>query len=206
MTKKLPYEWKQPCGTWGAYKRHLRKKESCQECLEGEAQRRRAKGIPKAVPAKCGENATSYKFHLKKKEPVCDTCKELKNEYARHIYKKDKENNKKKKRDYYYKNLEHSREKTKRKSHRRRTKKFNGIIMPYSVDDVLSLYGALCHICEEPIDLNAPKTVGKGLGWEKGLHIDHLVPISKGGSDTLENVRPAHGLCNLSKGAKIPTV
>jgi len=33
------------------------------------------------------------------------------------------------------------------------------------------------------------------------LHIDHLVPLAKGGSDTLENVRPAHGICNLRKWA-----
>ena len=204
MTKKLPYEWRQPCGTWGAYKRHLRKKESCEECLAGDTQRRRNKGIPELTPAKCGKNATSYKVHLKNKEPICDNCRQLKNEYARKQYQKDKENNKKKKQEYYYKNLEHSREKTKRKSHRRRARKHSAKITPYSVKDVLSLYGVNCHICNKPIDLNAPKTVGKGLGWENGLHIDHLIPLSKGGSDTLENVRPAHGLCNVSKGSKIP--
>jgi len=33
--------------------------------------------------------------------------------------------------------------------------------------------------------------------------VDHIVPISKGGNDTIENVRPSHGLCNLRKGSSI---
>jgi 5-methylcytosine-specific restriction endonuclease McrA len=37
----------------------------------------------------------------------------------------------------------------------------------------------------------------------KNLHIDHVIPISKGGTDTLDNVRPSHAKCNLSKGNKI---
>jgi len=32
-----------------------------------------------------------------------------------------------------------------------------------------------------------------------GLQIDHVIPIVKGGPDTLNNVRPAHGLCNIKK-------
>jgi 5-methylcytosine-specific restriction endonuclease McrA len=47
--------------------------------------------------------------------------------------------------------------------------------------------------------MKASRKVGSK-NWEKSLHIDHLIPISKGGSDTLENVRPTHALCNLKKG------
>jgi 5-methylcytosine-specific restriction endonuclease McrA len=72
----------------------------------------------------------------------------------------------------------------------------------YSDQDVLEAYGLDCHICQTPIDLNAPRQVGKD-GWEKGLHIDHVYPLSKGGLDTLENVRPAHGKCNVIKWATI---
>jgi 5-methylcytosine-specific restriction endonuclease McrA len=49
-----------------------------------------------------------------------------------------------------------------------------------------------------PIDFNSPRQVGKP-GWRSGLHIDHFVDISLGGPDTLENVRPSHGWCNLTK-------
>lgn len=72
---------------------------------------------------------------------------------------------------------------------------------PYTEQEVLDLYGTDCHLCNEPIDLLAKRRAGED-GWEKGLHIDHVKPIIKGGSDTLENVRPAHGLCNIAKGAK----
>jgi 5-methylcytosine-specific restriction endonuclease McrA len=73
--------------------------------------------------------------------------------------------------------------------------------IPYTKEEVLKKYGADCHICGSSIDLKAPRKAGKK-GWEHGLHLDHLIPISKGGPDTIENVRPAHGLCNLSKGAR----
>jgi 5-methylcytosine-specific restriction endonuclease McrA len=72
----------------------------------------------------------------------------------------------------------------------------------YSDKMVLETYGTGCHICNEPIDLQAARQCGKP-GWEKGLHIDHVYPISKGGPDTLENVRPAHGRCNVIKWATV---
>ena len=72
----------------------------------------------------------------------------------------------------------------------------------YSDADVLSIYGLDCHICKTPIDLNAPRQVGQN-GWEKGLHIDHVYPLSKGGLDTIENVRPSHGKCNIIKWATV---
>lgn len=72
--------------------------------------------------------------------------------------------------------------------------------IPYNDQDVLDLYGTDCHICGEPINLNAPRGCGPE-GWELGLHIDHLIPLANGGDDTIENVRPSHGLCNVKKGA-----
>ena len=36
-------------------------------------------------------------------------------------------------------------------------------------------------------------------GWEQGLHLDHVVALAKGGNDTLTNVKPSHGLCNIKK-------
>ncbi len=50
--------------------------------------------------------------------------------------------------------------------------------------------------------MNAPRKPGIP-GWEFGLHIEHVVPISKNGADALYNVRPSHGICNLQKGIKI---
>jgi 5-methylcytosine-specific restriction endonuclease McrA len=73
---------------------------------------------------------------------------------------------------------------------------------PYTEDDVLFSYGTVCHLCGEEIDMAAPRRIGRA-GWQMGLHVDHVVPIALGGPDCLENVRPAHGLCNVAKGTAI---
>ena len=80
--------------------------------------------------------------------------------------------------------------------------KDGAIQIPFSTQEVLDKYGSICHICSLEIDLNAPRRVGIE-GWEEGLQIDHVVPISKYGDDILSNVRPSHGKCNIRKGAKL---
>lgn len=55
--------------------------------------------------------------------------------------------------------------------------------------------GLVCHICNEPTDPAAePRT-----SWYPSL--DHVVPYSKGGPDTFENLRTAHLRCNVQRGA-----
>ncbi len=71
----------------------------------------------------------------------------------------------------------------------------------YSTAEVLDRYGKLCYLCGSEIDLLAPRRVGID-GWENGLHIDHVISIQNGGSDTLKNVRPTHGICNIRKGGE----
>lgn len=93
-------------------------------------------------------------------------------------------------------------EKIRAKNRRYKARKNQCEVIPYSETEVLNLYGNFCHICLEIIDLTAPRTT-RSKGWEKGLQFDHVVPLSKGGSDTLRNVRPAHGLCNIEKSGKI---
>lgn len=85
---------------------------------------------------------------------------------------------------------------------RRRSRMEGSLVIPYTVADVLDLYGLNCHICNNKIDLNASRKTG-GKGWELGLQIDHVIPISKNGADTIENVRPSHGKCNSTKRANI---
>lgn len=46
-----------------------------------------------------------------------------------------------------------------------------------------------CGICCESVDFIE-------------MHLDHIVPISRGGAHRYDNVQPAHAFCNLSKGAR----
>lgn len=53
---------------------------------------------------------------------------------------------------------------------------------------LINTYGNICHICKKPIERMEEVTV------------DHVIPLSKGGADLLENMRPAHEKCNHDKG------
>ena len=88
-----------------------------------------------------------------------------------------------------------------RQAARRRARIRNSISEHYTEQQVILKHGSNCHLCGSVIDLNANRSVGS-VNWELSLHIDHIIPISIGGSDTLDNVKPSHGLCNLRKGNK----
>lgn len=104
--------------------------------------------------------------------------------------------------NYRNKNLEKIRLRDNRAWHRRKARKLGNGFEQYSVNKVLAKYGTICHICNQQIDLSAARKAGLP-GWEKGLQLDHLIPLSKGGPDTLDNVRPSHGKCNLVKSSRI---
>ena len=54
-----------------------------------------------------------------------------------------------------------------------------------------------CHICSQEIDpaLKHPD--------QFSAVVDHVIPVSKGGSDTLNNVKAAHQRCNAVKGNRL---
>ena len=101
------------------------------------------------------------------------------------------------KKAWYYKNPDIT---IRRVTRRRAQRKENGYEF-YSLDDAISLYGKVCHLCGQDIDMSFPRKVGAE-GWTKSLQLDHVIPISKGGPDTLENVRPAHAQCNMNRNTK----
>jgi len=67
-----------------------------------------------------------------------------------------------------------------------------------AADEVVRVYGNNCAICNEPIDLTLKRTSSRG------LTVDHWIPLSKGGSDDMSNLRPAHWNCNRKKSDKLP--
>jgi 5-methylcytosine-specific restriction endonuclease McrA len=85
--------------------------------------------------------------------------------------------------------------------HKRRARKLHNGAEPYTRQNMLDTYGSNCYLCGLPINLSVSGKVGSS-NWENGLHIEHVIPLSAGGTDKLENVRPSHGRCNLDKGTK----
>ncbi len=48
----------------------------------------------------------------------------------------------------------------------------------------------VCYLCGRSVD-------------KKDVHYDHVIPLSRGGAHSEENLRVTHGRCNLIKGAKL---
>lgn len=57
---------------------------------------------------------------------------------------------------------------------------------------VTDTYGWTCTLCHRPIDPHATALRDR-------LSIDHVLPVARGGSDSLENLRPTHHGCNSAK-------
>jgi len=55
----------------------------------------------------------------------------------------------------------------------------------------------VCYLCEKSVDMSLPRTS------KLGATLDHVIPVSKGGEDSLENLRLAHWVCNIKKSDKI---
>lgn len=67
----------------------------------------------------------------------------------------------------------------------------------YADRDIFDRDGWRCYLCGGLVDRHAPRT------HPKGATIDHVVPLSLGGTDTPDNVATAHGHCNNEKRAKV---
>ena len=159
----------------------------------------------------CG-TMSNYRRHLRAKEKPCEKCAEVAREYGQKWRKANPEKVKVNRQRSYALETPEKRAKSRRnyyksenykklcaaQNRRRRAQKLQNGYEVYTVEQVLELYGSDCHICKQPINLTAPKKTGKP-GWQMGLHIDHVIPISQGGSDTLQNVKPAHAICNVTK-------
>lgn len=78
-----------------------------------------------------------------------------------------------------------------------RARKRNTEHESYDRLEVFRLKGEYCYLCGENICLNI------SFPHPFSLSIDHIVPVSRGGSDTIMNVAPTHLSCNIRKGDKL---
>lgn len=60
--------------------------------------------------------------------------------------------------------------------------------------EVFDDHGWICHLCGEEISRFA------GRDDHMRVTLDHVIPLSRGGTHTRDNVKPAHWLCNMQKG------
>lgn len=68
-------------------------------------------------------------------------------------------------------------------------KKFRQALPGAVRDSVIARDGLTCGLCGSSVEL-------------ADVHIDHVLPVSRGGSDHPQNLQVSHSRCNLSKGAR----
>lgn len=198
LSDKSPTTITEFCGTYSGWNKHKRRNElPCPEC----------KAARRAYDAEYSRNNSELVKSRRRASYEANRDRELSqakewraNNKATHAARVKEwfDRNPGYRKEYYWKDVELSREIGRRDASRRRARIADNGWEKYSEDEVISTYGVTCHLCGVEIDLTAPRKVGLE-NWEMGMHIDHLTPIAKGGPDTLENVRPAHGLCNVKK-------
>lgn len=156
-------------------------------------------------PIKCG-TPWGYSHHRKRKEPACEACLQARREFRKKEYAENAEKFRSLSKIWRINNPDKAFETNKKqndiRNRKRRAHKASVISEAYTDKEVLEKYGSICHICGIGIDLSIPRK-GKRANWGESLHIDHVIPLSKGGPDTLDNVRPSHAFCNISKGSKM---
>lgn len=67
---------------------------------------------------------------------------------------------------------------------------------PITIGGVIARVGRRCHLCKKLARLDVTHL------HPLAAEVDHLIPISKGGSHTWDNVAIAHRACNMKKGNK----
>ena len=68
--------------------------------------------------------------------------------------------------------------------------------IPYTSSEIFERDNWICQLCEEPV-------IEKDATQKLGPTIDHIIPLSKGGTECKTNVQLAHMACNSSKGNRV---
>ena len=152
----------------------------------------RCKRVNAVACAECKSAAAAYERGRRKADP----------ERHRELDKAWRDANVEKAREIEKRYRDSHPEVQRRKKRQYRARKYGSDTEKYTTQEILDLYGTDCHICLKPIDLEAPRNCGVE-GWENSLHLDHLIPLIKGGTDLKENIRPSHAKCNISKKATL---
>lgn len=69
----------------------------------------------------------------------------------------------------------------------------------YLRTDVFDRDGWICQLCFKPVEKGSGYRLPDGSVNKEYATIDHIIPLSKGGPDTFENVQLAHLSCNAGR-------
>jgi len=186
------------CGTYAGYQKHYRAKDKpCDACSAANVEHYREYRKKRGEELRA-KRRMRYKINPEKIKQSAYCWREKNPEKVAAWRINNAEYDKQRKKLWAKNNPE----KVQIKHNRRRARLLNNKYEKYTIKQVLDLYGSLCHICGIAIDLKASRRVGIGDNWQNSLHIDHVIPIARGGGDILENVRPSHAICNMKKGAR----
>lgn len=117
--------------------------------------------------------------------------RERRKEHARKIYAKcDKEANLETGRAWRLKNLELARAIGRRSTLARRARLKGAFVEAVDPRVVFDRDRGICQLCNAAIG-------------ESEWHIDHVIPLARGGTHEYSNVQLAHAKCNIAKGAKL---
>ena len=79
----------------------------------------------------------------------------------------------------------------------RRARQKNAYVSRVSTKKIYERDKGICQICGKPIDLKCKPP------HPMSLSIDHIIPLSLGGTHQPSNVQIAHMICNATKGNRI---
>lgn len=165
--------------------------------------------------------ATLEFFHKSKQNSIglhahCKDCRNIeKREYnsvnsdkVRHQKRlshiRNREKNNKRTQKWYHQNLDDNRSKSRSNYHKNKQPYFDranqrihqkrsngGYFTQVEINELYEEQAGMCFYCFEPLG--------------QDFHRDHHIPISRGGTNWIENIVLACEPCNLSKGDKLPT-
>jgi len=130
----------------------------------------------------------SKEYRIKNKKDISERRKKFYKENSKRLIQE--------KRDYY--NTESGRQIRRINNAKRRALSettADGTITKESLQLLLNRQDNRCHECNEKLDFITPRKV----------HLDHHIPLSKGGTHSIENVVYLCQQCNMKKGSKMPT-
>lgn len=160
----------------------------CIECRSSSIYRKKIKLAEKGIKicTSCNEEKPYSKFNKDKNRadgfyPYCKICS---NKTSIEHYQKNKKHYQKIHKEWYFANPGYSRHRNNKR--RALQRKAEGSYTKEEFETLCQHYGNICLCC----------------GKKKKLTVDHIIPLSKGGKNSIDNIQPLCLTCNKKKATK----